>query len=54
MIICPHCGQSFPCEVDVTEGNAEFIVDCEICCRPIDVIVHIVDGEISDVEATLP
>lgn len=45
-IICPHCGESFGLALDVSEGSAEFTVDCEVCCRPMRVAVRIEDGEI--------
>jgi hypothetical protein len=34
---CPYCGEKLWMEVDADEGNAvaEFIEDCEVCCRPI-------------------
>lgn len=51
-IACPHCGENFPLEFDITEGSAEFVIDCEICCRPINVTVHVTDGEVDGVEAT--
>ena len=43
---CPHCGESFELAVDVSEGNAEFVVDCEICCRPMTVTVRVRGGAI--------
>lgn len=45
-IECPHCGESFSLALDVSEGSAEFIIDCEVCCRPMTVAVQIEDGEI--------
>jgi hypothetical protein len=45
-IECPHCGEPFTIPFDVTEGDAEFVVDCEVCCRPIDITVRLEDGEI--------
>lgn len=45
-IECPHCGESFSLALDVSEGSAEFIVDCEVCCRPMTVSVRIDEGEI--------
>lgn len=45
-IPCPHCGESFSLAFDVSEGSAEFTVDCEICCRPITVAVQVADGEV--------
>ena len=52
-IICPHCGEDFqvPCESD--EGSAEFVVDCEICCRPMTVSVSVNNGGI-DVRRVTP
>jgi transcription elongation factor Elf1 len=47
---CPHCGVSFAIALDVSEGSAEFTVDCEVCCRPMKVAVQIVDGEVGGLE----
>lgn len=34
---CPFCAQTFPVELDVTGGRDQvFIVDCEVCCRPVE------------------
>lgn len=51
-IDCPHCGETFSLASDESEGSAEFIVDCEICCRPMSVVVRVVDGKIEGVEVT--
>ncbi|HWA27037.1 MAG TPA: CPXCG motif-containing cysteine-rich protein [Lacunisphaera sp.] len=47
---CPHCGETFSLAFDESEGSAEFIVDCEVCCRPMTVAVRVVDGEIDAVD----
>jgi len=47
---CPHCGESFSIAFDVSEGSAEFIVDCEVCCRPMTVAVRVRDGEIEGLD----
>src|SRR5262245_57922874 len=31
-IACPNCGETF--DLNVEPQEAEFIIDCEICCRP--------------------
>jgi len=49
-IQCPHCGESLDIAMDVIEGGAEFIVDCEICCRPLTVTVRMRAGEIEEVQ----
>ena len=45
-LVCPHCGETFELSLDVSEGSAEFTVDCEVCCRPMLVTVRINDGVI--------
>ena len=49
---CPHCGETFTLALDVSEGSAEFIADCEVCCAPMTVAVRIVDGEIERVDVS--
>lgn len=51
-IDCPHCGESFSLAFDVSEGSAEFITDCEICCRPMTVTVRVVDGAVDALGVT--
>lgn len=37
-ITCPYCFESFWIEVDPSAGDTQhWIVDCEVCCHPIDV-----------------
>lgn len=47
-ISCPHCGESFGLSLDEGEGRSEFTVDCEICCRPMRIVLQIHDGEVKD------
>ncbi|HEY0863660.1 MAG TPA: CPXCG motif-containing cysteine-rich protein [Lacunisphaera sp.] len=50
-IECPHCGESFSLALDLSEGSAEFTVDCEVCCRPMTVSVRVDDdGELEGVD----
>jgi phage terminase large subunit GpA-like protein len=50
-IHCPHCGEAFGLAFDPTEGSAEFVVDCEICCRPMVVTLHVDDaGELESLD----
>jgi transcription elongation factor Elf1 len=51
-IQCPHCGESFGVAMDVSEGSAEFVVDCEVCCRPMTVAVRLQDGEVQELTVT--
>lgn len=49
-IQCPHCGETFDIALDVGEGNAEFIVDCEVCCRPMTVTVRVRAGVVEELQ----
>jgi len=45
-IQCPFCGQSFQLAIDTTESSQRFTTDCEICCRPFEVVAECQPGEI--------
>jgi hypothetical protein len=47
-IQCPFCGQTFALEVDATQTRQQLIVDCEVCCRPLEIAIHCEGGEIVD------
>lgn len=47
---CPHCGETFSLAFDESEGSAEFVIDCEVCCRPMSVRVRVTDGAINGVD----
>ena len=49
-ITCPHCGKDFEVSFDPDEGGSEFIIDCEICCRPMTVAVRVRSGEVDSVQ----
>ncbi|MGC1547980.1 MAG: CPXCG motif-containing cysteine-rich protein [Rhodanobacter sp.] len=45
-IQCPYCGESIEILVDVSAGDQRYIEDCQVCCRPIDIVVTIdADGD---------
>ena len=49
-ITCPHCGEDFEVSFDPSEGGSEFIIDCEVCCRPMTVAVRVRSGAVDSVE----
>ena len=51
-ITCPHCGEALDVAFDPGEGDAQFITDCEVCCRPISIAVRARNGEVRDVTVT--
>ena len=50
---CPYCWESFTLLIDGSVQNQEYIEDCEVCCRPIDFVVQMDDGDQPLVEARL-
>ena len=50
---CPHCGEHFDVEIDVSAGAFDDIEDCQVCCKPIAVVVELGEsGEIANVTIT--
>lgn len=45
-IVCPFCGQSFEVVVDTSVAFQRFTTDCEVCCRPLEVVAESAPGEI--------
>ncbi len=33
---CPYCGEDFETTIDVSEGRAQYVEDCQVCCQPIE------------------
>lgn len=42
-VTCPWCGQRFETAVDVSAGAFDYVEDCQVCCRPIELA-----GEVDD------
>jgi transcription elongation factor Elf1 len=37
---CPYCGELIEVAVDVSGGDQDYIEDCSVCCRPIELAVR--------------
>jgi phage terminase large subunit GpA-like protein len=48
-IVCPHCGESFPLQIDTSQGEQSLIEDCTVCCRPIPLTIRSEPGEVTEV-----
>jgi hypothetical protein len=49
-VYCPYCGATQWIEIDVSGGlRQQYIEDCQICCRPMDISVSIVDDTQAEV-----
>ena len=40
---CPYCGEPIELVVDASVDHQEYVEDCSVCCRPIQLTVS-VDG----------
>jgi hypothetical protein len=50
-IQCPFCGQTFDLVIDTSVPEQRFTTDCEVCCRPFEVVAECEAGEVLSVEA---
>lgn len=39
MIACPYCGENIELVIDCSIPEQDYIEDCEVCCRPINLSV---------------
>ncbi|MEW6307172.1 MAG: CPXCG motif-containing cysteine-rich protein [Verrucomicrobiota bacterium] len=51
-IQCPFCGQRMELVVDTSVGSQRFTTDCEVCCRPFEVIAECEPGEILSLDVS--
>ncbi|MBZ4040165.1 CPXCG motif-containing cysteine-rich protein [Novilysobacter selenitireducens] len=57
-IHCPYCGEPLQLlvdasEGDASEGDARLVEDCHVCCRPIELQLHVdTDGTVSVLAST--
>lgn len=42
---CPYCGEPIELLVDVSAGSADYVEDCQVCCRPMQVHVEVDAGD---------
>ena len=49
-IECPYCGERITLLVDGSAGSQEYIEDCQVCCRPINLYVTVNEDGLPQVE----
>jgi hypothetical protein len=50
-IRCPFCGEAFEALVDASAGDAAYVEDCPVCCRPIEMTLRVGDdGEVDGLD----
>lgn len=45
-ILCPYCGQQVTLVIDTSQALQRFTTDCEVCCRPFNVMAECEPGEV--------
>lgn len=40
-VSCPFCGERFTTFVDISSGDQQYIEDCQVCCRPIEMRITV-------------
>lgn len=38
---CPYCAEPITLLVDTTQGDQDYIEDCEVCCQPMRVCLDL-------------
>ena len=51
-ITCPYCGETITLVIDDSAGEQAYVEDCQVCCRPIVVVVRVNDDGVPSVSAT--
>lgn len=44
-ITCPYCWETILIELDLSAGSQTYIEDCQVCCRPIVIVLRVDEGE---------
>jgi hypothetical protein len=45
-ITCPYCGENYELVIDCSIPEQNYIEDCEVCCRPINLFVSVIDNDV--------
>ena len=50
-ISCPWCGETFETTADCSAGDQDYVEDCPVCCRPIELHIECGNGALRAVQA---
>ena len=51
-IRCPFCGQNVELVIDTSVAAQRFTTDCEVCCRPFEIVVECGPGQVLSLQVT--
>ena len=40
-VYCPYCGESNELLVEPAAGDQDYVEDCQVCCRPIELSLRL-------------
>jgi hypothetical protein len=43
VVHCPYCGEAFETGIDTSAGSCTYVEDCQVCCQPIEMELHVND-----------
>lgn len=49
-IECPYCGERIILLVDASAGSQEYIEDCQVCCRPINLCLTVDEAGLAQLD----
>lgn len=52
-VACPFCGQACALPVDTTLAQQRWTTDCEICCRPFEILAECEPGRLLRLEVEI-
>ncbi|HEY5972945.1 MAG TPA: CPXCG motif-containing cysteine-rich protein [Pseudoxanthomonas sp.] len=50
-IQCPYCGESIDIAIDDSVDRQQYVEDCQVCCRPINIVVTVEEDGATVVQA---
>lgn len=48
-VACPYCGETITLAIDDSAGDQQYVEDCHVCCKPIEVSVELDGNGVPDV-----
>lgn len=48
---CPYCGEPITVDIDCSAGSYDFIEDCTVCCRPIELHAEVDSNRLLNLQA---
>ena len=50
---CPYCWQEISVVLELSVARQKYVEDCEVCCKPIELVYTVEDGEVAAFEANV-